>query len=340
MNNVFVMSHASDIDGVGAAALIRMKYNVPLSHIFFSEYSEEAVYYVHEGLLHVYGKGITLFITDLGVDDRLIKGYLRIINGVRSGGGRVFWFDHHPWSDNAIMQIAKRCYAAIVGENPRYCGTEITFRELGIGGRFAKEFVKIVHYSDFNIKPRTRREYDLVGLYTLSITSYAELKSRNARTSKLRHMANVISSGRLYDKSMESDARRFDIINRKRIRQMLSGMIVRKRFAVGFSKGIQSTAGCIAVREAAKRPIGIYVNTKDWKGHIRCENRDISAFAMNLGGGGHPHASGFFIDPRRFGYLISKRQKERFADFLEKKIDLLVQWHSGSESEASGSTYR
>ncbi len=320
MNNVYVISHASDIDGVGAAALIKMKYGVTLSHIFFSEYSEEAISYVDDRLSGSYKKGITLFITDLGVDDRLISSYLKIINGVKRNGGRVFWFDHHPWSANAIKQLASRCDAAIIGENARHCGTEITYRELGFTDRFTREFVKVVHYSDFNIKPKTRGEYRLVGAYTLSITAYAEIKDMDKRTEKLRHMVEVLSCGRFLDSRIREDARRFDAINKKRTELMLKSMIIRKGFAVGFSRGVQSTAGCIAIREAARRPIGIYVNIEDWKGHIRCETKDISLLARKMDGGGHPHASGFFIDPKRFGYLKGSSNRKGFADFLEAMI--------------------
>ncbi len=324
MQNVFVISHASDIDGVGAAALIRMKYSVPLSNIFFSEYSHESIAYVRGMLSREYKKGINLFIADLGADDWLIGDYLKIVEPIRRNGGSVFWFDHHSWSEDAIRRLASRCDVAIVGENPRYCGTEITYRELGFRDRFIKEFVKVVHYSDFNLKPRTEREFNLVGLYTLAITSYAEIKSKDAKTAKLRHIVEVISGKKFFDGRITGDARRFDAINRKRTDAMLKGMIVRKRFAVGFSEGIQSTAGCIAVRKAANRSIGIYVNIKDWKGHIRCENKDISLLARNMGGGGHPHASGFFINPMQFGYLKRRSDRERLADFLEKKINKFI----------------
>ena len=103
MENVCVMSHASDIDGVGSAALIRMRYGVPLKRIFFADYSTESLDYVDSKLKPLYGSGITLFITDLGTNESLVAEYRSIIDAVRKGGGRVIWFDHHPWPAQAVL---------------------------------------------------------------------------------------------------------------------------------------------------------------------------------------------------------------------------------------------
>jgi len=325
MENVFALSHASDIDGVGSAALVRMKYKVPLSNIFFSEYSTEGIDYVNLKLRPHYKKGIILFIMDLGVDDWLIGSYKKLLESVQKGGGKVFWFDHHPWTDKAIMTLTPKCEKAVIGENTKYCATEITFMELGLSGAFAKRFKEIVHYSDFNIKPSDKKGRDLIGHYALSITSYNALKSRGQRIKRLRHMVDVISDGKFLDERIKRDSMKFNEINERRLHKMLGAMIVREKFAVGFSKIVQSTAGCIAVREKAARPIGIYINMNDWKGHIRCETNDISILARNLGGGGHPHASGFMIEPRKFGYLRTRSQKEKFADYLEENIDNYVE---------------
>ena len=75
--------------------------------------------------------------------------------------------------------------------------------------------------------------------------------------------------------------------------------------------------------KSSGKEIGIYINASNMRGHIRCENRDISALARELGGGGHPHASGFNVD-RRFGSLRTAAQRRELADFIQEKIERFV----------------
>lgn len=323
MQNICVMSHASDIDGVGSAALIRRKYGVPLNRLFFADYSKESLEYVNSKLKPLYKSGISLFITDLGVNDRLIDPYKKILKEVKSNGGRVIWFDHHPWTKRAVKELASMCDVAIIGENDDFCATEITFKELAFKDGFTTKFARIVHYSDFNITPRDRRDYETVGIYALSITSYGIIPSRDIMTAKLRHIAEVISAGKLYDARTRNDALRFKRLNDSRIARMIKTMILTKDAAVGFSEHVQSTAGCVALMKASRKPIGIYINAANRRGHLRCEDDDISGLARALGGGGHPHASGFNVD-RKFGPLNTVAKRKAYADFLQSQIDEFV----------------
>ncbi len=318
--NIFVLSHASDIDGVGSAALIRMKYGVPLSNILFSEYSEEGIGYAESYLSKRYRKGITLFVTDLGVDASLYRRYLRIIKSVKASGGMVFWFDHHPWEPYAVKSIAALCDEAIVGENPKYCAASITWRRLGFSDKFTRELVSLINYSDFNKDPGSARHRKLIGTYALSITKYNSSKSRDYRMSRLRHIVQVLGSGRFTDPRIRKDASAFNALNSARTKSMLRNVILRSDFAIGFSKPVQSTSGCVAIIRSTGAQIGIYVDTESWKGHIRCETKDISLLARVLGGGGHPHASGFPVNYRQFGGLKTSRSRRAYADFIEKKI--------------------
>ena len=130
MQNIFVISHSSDIDGVGSAALVRAKYGVPSKNMLFTNYSKESVEYVEKQMKGRYTKGMTLFLADLGVNERIIGNFLRIVDNVKKRSGTVIWFDHHPWTKGSVKKLAGRCDVAIVGENKDYCATEITYKEL------------------------------------------------------------------------------------------------------------------------------------------------------------------------------------------------------------------
>lgn len=315
-----VISHSSDIDGVGSASLIRRKYGVPLGNLFFTNYIKENLEYVQRKLKRFYPKGVTLFITDLGVNERIAGNFLEIIKGVKRNGGRVVWLDHHPWTDESLSRLAKACDAAVVGENPRYCATEITAKELGMNDRFTNRFVRIVHYSDFNKKPKDKLDREMVKRYALSIASYEMNPSRDYVHKKLRHIVRVISSGRLSDNAIRKDSERFEKMNVQRTREMLDELYIRKDFALGFSQDLQSTYACGEITKKSHKRLAFYINVRKGSGHLRAVSGDYSALARELGGGGHPRAAGFFVDLKRYNNFRTRADKERFADFLQRKV--------------------
>jgi uncharacterized protein len=322
MQNVYVLSHISDIDGVGSAALVKMKYNVPIDRIFFTDYTTEGIKRAEDGLNKALVKNPTLFITDLAVNDETIPIFLRILRKVKSMGGRVFWFDHHPWDKAAIKELVPLCDGAIFGENDLYCATEITRKELMLDDDFTKHFCKIVHFSDFAIKSKKKEEYELVGSYALSISLY-RMRKPDEYIKALRHMVEVISGGKLLDNIVKADAERFKKLNDLNVAKMLKETYLGKNIALGFAADIQKTYACMVLIEKSKRDIGIYVNLRDHSGHMRSVKNDCSVLANKFGGGGHPHASGFPPDFKKYNNFKSKEDKKRLLYDLENTFNLI-----------------
>lgn len=310
------ITHATDIDGIGSAALLKMKYDIPDSRQFFVDYSAEGLERAFVHLRKVHGRGDTLFIADLGLNRGTVKLFSDMIRFVKKNGGHVIWFDHHPWDAEAISSVASACDIAIVGENTRHCATEITYRELGFEDKFTSNFARIVHYSDFNVKPKSMKDRKTIGTYALSIAYYNTMDARE-RDVRLHRLVNIICSGRLLDAKVRSDARAFERINNERIGKMLGELYLGKRIAVGFSEEIQSTQACAAVMEKSGKDVAVYVNLEKGKGHIRSRIADCSVLASMLGGGGHPHAAGFNIDMKRFGRLKTESDRNGFVDYVD-----------------------
>ncbi|MDE1824032.1 MAG: hypothetical protein KGH74_01905 [Candidatus Micrarchaeota archaeon] len=321
MQNVFVISHSSDIDGVGSAALIGAKYGVPSKNMLFTNYSKESVEYVEKEMKKRHAQGMTLFLADLGVNERIIGNFLRIINSVKRSNGTVIWFDHHPWTKESIRKLAGRCDVAIVGENKDYCATEIAYKELGLRNWFLDRFVGLVHYSDFNLKPKDVKTRRLIGTYALSIASY-EMKGPRSYTNRmLRHIVDVISSSKFTDKRIESDARRFDMLNKKRTNDMLKELYIRRDFALGFSNDVQTTDACMRIIERSNKNIGMYINLRTGTGHLRALKGDYSELARKLGGGGHPKAAGFYFSLKEHNGFRKKIDREKIADLIQSTIN-------------------
>jgi oligoribonuclease NrnB/cAMP/cGMP phosphodiesterase (DHH superfamily) len=316
--NIFSLTHQSDIDGVGSAALIKMRYGIPAKNMFFADYSPENVIRSKQEITKAAKDGAVLIIADLGLNEATKQPMLELINNIKNKDGSVYWFDHHMWSDSWIKDVASKCDAAIVNENAEYCATEIVRNELSLNSAFCMRFAQIVHYSDFNLRPKNNAYMKMIIEYATCITSYSQITDYQRRNNKLRHVAEVISTGRLSDSIIRSDAAEFDKVNKTRIKELVSKrLIVLDNVAVGFQKRVNSTlAGSEIIKQSGK-DIAVYINTDDLHGHIRTKKADCVKLANYLGGGGHPHAAGFTLKKK---YDFSKESERRkFATLIDRK---------------------
>ena len=316
--------HSDDIDGIGSAALLRMKYKIPLNRIFFATYSDGSLDYVARKISSIKGR-ISLFVADLGVNEPLIKYYKQIINHVKKNGGSVAWLDHHPWSDYMIKEIATMCDIAVVGENIDNCGTQLVLKATELDSSFARKFTEIVHLSDFNLKT-TNKEYSrLIKTYALSISSFKLSKSAKARDEKLRHMVKVISSGKFDDAYIRKESDTFEKLNDERINFMLKHLInFSDKMSVGFSSKVQNTNACDRIMKYSKCDCAVLINVDTGKGSIRRgvnapETPNINPLAVALGGGGHPKAAGFRLDPRKYYNFKSESSRRKAAEYIWNK---------------------
>lgn len=67
-------------------------------------------------------------------------------------------------------------------------------------------------------------------------------------------------------------------------------------------------------------PIAIYINISKGTGHLRSRICDTTLLSKDMGGGGHPHASGFAIDKKRFGKLQNEKEQKKFIEFVSAEI--------------------
>jgi oligoribonuclease NrnB/cAMP/cGMP phosphodiesterase (DHH superfamily) len=310
-----VISHNADIDGIGCAALFKMKYGTRDADIFLIDYSTEALWAVEKSIRRMKPKATDLFVTDLSANDEKVGLFLSIISVIKRGGGKVRWFDHHPWSVSSARKISKECETIICGERDE-CASEITARQLKMKGKFVSDFLKVCHASDFNLKPRDRRSQSLIKTYALGIARY-NIGQKANELIKLKALANTISNGKMTNTDLVSAAREFEKVSKERISVMKKGLVpVGGNIAVGFAKSLQSTNACYHIIKASGKDIGIFINLDAKKGNIRSIKRDISPLAMSLGGGGHPHASGFSFDKKRY-----RVNTEKGRELILKRIE-------------------
>jgi oligoribonuclease NrnB/cAMP/cGMP phosphodiesterase (DHH superfamily) len=312
-----VLTH-TDADGVGCAALLKMSYGIDSRNIFFAEPSKEDFEKATQRILKLCGPGTTVYVTDLCVNESLINPLSGFVKTVKRKGGSVVWLDHHPWSEFAIDKIARECRIAIVGENSCACATDIVMKYTGLDGSFVRKFVDIVHNIDFATRQKGAWAIRMGRSYS-SGASYLHTASYGAKQMNLRHMVDVIASGRFIDGRIREAASRYDALSRSAIASMLKTVRPASRnVAVGFSyrRLVDSNDACAAIREKSHSDVAIFIKTLRYAS-IRSGKSDVSKLAAAFGGGGHPHASGFIV-PRGSG-LESEKGRKLFVNRIGRK---------------------
>ena len=314
---IFVMTHASDMDGIGSAALIRMRLNVPTENIFLLNYTVPKLEYASQQILKHAKEGITLFITDTGINSSHIMQYKKLFLELKRHGGKIFWIDHHHWEEDAIKEVASMCDIAIVGENKNMCAAEITAKILGFNDAFVNELLKITHTFDFHVMNLKDKRMKRIGdIYDACFTYYGHMPTE-MYTSKLRRLVGVISSKKLYDSKWVEDADRFDRINKKRIKKLLDDLYFPgKNIVLGFATFVRTNDVSDAMMKKTGRDIAVYISTENGTGHMRSVKANTIPIAMRFGGGGHPHATGFQVNLKEYNNFKSKEDKEKFAKEL------------------------
>ncbi|MGC8479262.1 MAG: hypothetical protein ACP5M9_01150 [Candidatus Micrarchaeia archaeon] len=325
MNGV-VISHIADLDGISSAAIIMRKFNLKKEDLFFADYNKESInaikFEVDKKLKKE--KGLSLFITDLGVNDSTKNIFVEMINKVKKNSGKVFWFDHHTWDKSSINNIALLCDVAVVGENTEYCAAEITAKELEINDSFTKKLLKIVHIADFNIKKKDKKTDSIIGSYVLSTTYYSSMDKKK-RINITRKIAESLSKNILLPDFIVADGKLFGDINRKRLKELSKDLEHFHDIGIGFSKYISTNDGCELVQKETGADIGAYINVDTNKAHLRSKFLDCSELARSFGGGGHPHASAFEIDKKLYN-LKNKKSREQIKKEIFKKAETLYKF--------------
>ena len=185
MDNVAVITHIADIDGVGSAALVRMRFGMPSGNVFFAAHSADEMREVEKGMRRLYSKGVLLFITDLSLRKETAPFFERIIRNVKKGGGGVVVLDHHAWDGAMVERIATKCDFAAFGENRKMCAAELTRSFLGLEGKFVDEFMDMVHHSDFFILNKDKKRQEIEDQWKLCIDYFNMGESYESKAGKL-----------------------------------------------------------------------------------------------------------------------------------------------------------
>jgi len=308
--NVTCITKDSNPDGISGPALLVYNYGMKPENTILTNYKD-----LDRMLARLNRAKISdsvIVFNDMGISPGNLDNSMKILKLLKSRKNRIIWIDHHPWDKEVVGSVRNLIDFAVFGENPRYCATELVFLLLCKDDKTGRKIAMLAHYADFAIKSK----YDAL----LKKLSYAIMQSGYDLRTKDKKIYKIIKAvseldfnnrlvTKLYSAYIKDEAKNM-VSLLKNSRKIKTG-----KYSVGlaFGERLQTNAACAAMKRALHTDINIYVNIKTGKSGIRGRNGlDSSLIAKRLGGGGHPQASGFSINPSKLKNS-NKSEMERFA---------------------------
>lgn len=314
-SKVYCIGRSSNIDGTFGPALIMHNYNIKRERTFFTQQDDYPT--VLKELKKAKVKNSFFIVSDLSVNIGNLAESKKLLSFLKLGNNAVIWLDHHPWDSESLNAVKDMFYFLIFGESDRYCATDLVYLLLCKSDHTGKRIAKIAHYSDFPfLTNRYRKVTDRLSYAIVNIVQNRQ--NRNARLRKFTYLASGLQLGNRfignnYKEYMKKEKENMKLLF-KNSHRIVSGSC---SVGIGFSRTLQANSACYAIRKKLKTDIAIYINIEIGKCGIRSNDYvDSSLLAEKLGGGGHPHASGFKVKPSEFRNF-NKNSMEKFVKKVE-----------------------
>lgn len=317
---IYNVTHSSDLDGMASAAMLMHYYKIPVTNVFFTNYTGKIFEGAAKNIADVPGKGNVIVISDFGMPAENMGKMKRALTAAKKKGNYVMWFDHHPWTDAGIKTLEKVCDIMVVGENPINCGAELVYKFLCKKDRFGDRLAFLTHLADFNLfNKKDDRWVKDVGY---AIKYYGEDTTDNKN---LRKICALLAVGKFSDKFILDAAKGYVTNSRIYLKELLKSVKIINvngiKIAIGFSKRLQNQEACMAMLDNLKIHMAIYISYESGHSSIRCiPPVNCDKLAVALGGGGHPLAAGFSLENEVKNFNDDKKQKitSRIISLAEK----------------------
>jgi uncharacterized protein len=226
-NNFLIFSHEQDVDGLFAAAVLRMVY--PQSEIILTNYGLENMLAIKNKVLSFTNSATsgTIIITDIGVNNESYQPIYEALSISQQRGFSNIWVDHHVWPDEMKEKFVKVCELVLHSERDlrnngvKRCATELCIERFASSSPFAKTLGYVAHRTDF---PDSAR-FPLPPLTGL-ISYYLGKKELNYKLYSV--ILENITRGILWNIEMQNDMIEASRLVDESIAKSINKMVVRE----------------------------------------------------------------------------------------------------------------
>ena len=155
--NVLVFSHEQDVDGIFAAAILRIAF--PQSEVMLTNYGLEKMKVVAETIRSSVQQGSgTVIIADVGVNEESYSPVFDALRYAKEKGWSNIWIDHHVWPVRPKDELDKVCELILHVEKDgvKKCASELCHERFVPENKLAAQLAAIAHRTDFPDSPSFR----------------------------------------------------------------------------------------------------------------------------------------------------------------------------------------
>lgn len=310
----YCVSRDSNIDGIGTPALLIRNYGMSPKRIFFMQQKDFKL--LLDYVKRIKPKGCAFVIGDLSLNDDQIPYIRETISRLKRDGNKIIWLDHHPWKNIGIDAIKKIDFG-VSGENEMYSAAQLAYVLLCNKEKDSRLLSDMIHVSDFALKSR---KFDST-IERLSGAIMSFRWEKDTMEMNLQKLAVIVSEMDFNNPLVRNAYLRYRKASDTGIKMLNqdAGAIAVSPYivAVGFSKKLQTNQACSILNSKYHSDIEIYIDIESGKSGTRSRKGvDCALIASALNGGGHPQASGFVIDPRRYSHFNKEGRKKLIKELL------------------------
>ncbi|MCL5106410.1 MAG: DHH family phosphoesterase [Candidatus Marsarchaeota archaeon] len=312
------ITHMKDFDGIGSASIVESNYRKNINAMFFTDYRKQEIADLVEKTKMLNNSAI--IISDIGINKDSLSGILSMLRNFKRNNNIVIWLDHHEWDIGSVRKIAKTLDFLVCNENEINCATNIVYTLLGKKTKKAEKLVHMVMLGDLHKQAKgiTEKIIQKMG-YVISQICFQKNTAEN-----LRELVGYVSDyklengfiNKLYENYLK-DAKMNTILLRKNMAEFI---VKNKKFAVSFSKNLQSSFAGYFLLDHTGADVSIFYNSSTSTFHLRGRNTECASFAKYFHGGGHPFAAAFEYQKINITKKVERENAIKALENAAKKI--------------------
>ena len=165
-----IITH-TDWDGIISGALL--KHFSPLAKVEVT--SARGIRWALRALAKNPDKPHRLFITDVGIASESLADIEDALIDLQKAGVKIYWYDHHPWSNLSIDTAARDCADIIV--NPKFRNAaDIVFKRItGEDDPYAAQLMRLINNKITSEEEVWGKNWRLLILATQSAPSFGDI---------------------------------------------------------------------------------------------------------------------------------------------------------------------
>lgn len=307
MAKTIIITH-EDLDGVGSAALYIRGRGLGVRDVTIGFTKPHRLL---DSLKKALKEGPRVIaVMDLGVNKDSINGVVNLLKDVKV---EVEWYDHHVWEKEWIEELEGIGVKLFIDRST--CATGVVAKHLGLNDEFSFKLTRTICAIDL------WRWDDPLAPFMYRIGSWIDEEQE-----LLLRLTAFFASGKLWDESfnkvveeyVNSELRNYRKVNR--VVEVLDFHGCRIVLITKYWEGPPHRS-LLAQYLIARYNADIAVILRPWGGiSLRSRTVDVRKIAVELGGGGHPRASGAPLPASWIRKLIARIYPKILYGPVKKKL--------------------